>query len=144
MTSRECITSLKPRRKLGRCLNSFVELPHLVLWRSLTHKRKVILFAMNNLAAHTTQATGNRHTSLNDMFLIVNISRRGLHTKTWQSYVKKTPVPAANCVDWNLASECWWSVCKLYSKLSLSNLENIKASCTSTSAPWLNCSWDLF
>lgn len=46
-------------------------------------------FSVNILAARAMQSTGNRQTALNDIFSAMNISHRGLHTKTWQNYVKK-------------------------------------------------------
>lgn len=46
-------------------------------------------FSVNILAARAMQSTGNRQTALNDICSAMNISHRGLHTKTWQNYVKK-------------------------------------------------------
>lgn len=56
---------------------------------------KISPFAVNILAARAMQATGNRQTALNDVFSVMNISHRGLHTKTWQAYVKTKLTPAA-------------------------------------------------
>ncbi|CAN8001432.1 unnamed protein product [Ixodes pacificus] len=44
-------------------------------------------FAVNILAARAMQSTGNQQTALNDVFSAMNISHRGLHTKTWQDYM---------------------------------------------------------
>lgn len=96
---------------------------------SLPHVRsaqQVNPFAVNVLATRAMQATGNRQTALNDLFSLINISCRGLHTKTWQSYVKLAPV--ADCAARNLTSECARSVRKLYSELCLSNPGNIAVS----------------
>lgn len=51
--------------------------------------QKVNPFAVNILAARAMQTTGNRQAALNDIFSTMNISRRGLHKKTWRGYVKK-------------------------------------------------------
>lgn len=61
-------------------------------------------FAVNVLATRAMQATGNRQTALNDVFSMTNISRRGLHTKTWQSYVEGKLAPVADCAARNLTS----------------------------------------
>lgn len=64
-------------------------------------------FSVNVLAARAMQATGNRQTAFNDIFSLMNISRRGLHTKTWQSYLKGKLVPAADRrAAKNVTSEC--------------------------------------
>lgn len=42
-------------------------------------------FSVNILAARAMQSTGNRRTALNDIFSAMNISHRGLHTKTESS-----------------------------------------------------------
>ncbi|KAH7954497.1 hypothetical protein HPB49_019203 [Dermacentor silvarum] len=85
-------------------------------------------FVVNVLAARAMQATGNRQTALNDVFSTMNISRRGLHTKTWQRYVKEKLTPAADRAARKVTSECARSVRKLYSELCLNNPGNITVS----------------
>lgn len=82
---------------------------------------KVNPFAINILAARAMQATGNRQTALNDIFAIMNISHRGLHTKTWQAYQKPKLTPAAARAAEKQEKEGAESVRKLYSELSLDN-----------------------
>lgn len=85
-------------------------------------------FSVNVLAARAMQATGNRQTAFNDIFSLMNISRRGLHTKTWQSYLKGKLVPAADRAAKNVTSECARSVRELYQDLCLGNPGNIAVS----------------
>lgn len=89
---------------------------------------KVNPFAINILAARAMQATGNRQTALNDIFAIMNISHRGLHTKTWQAYQKLKLTPAAARAAEKQEKVSAESVRKLYSELSLDNPGNIAVS----------------
>ncbi|KAH7986870.1 hypothetical protein HPB49_026261 [Dermacentor silvarum] len=74
------------------------------------------------------QATGHRRTALNDVFSTMNISRRKLHTKTWQHYVKEKLTPTADRAARNMTSECACSVRKLYGELCLNKPGNITVS----------------
>lgn len=78
-------------------------------------QQKINPFTVNVLATRAMQATGNRQTAFNDIFAMMNISRRGLHTKTWQAYVKKKLTPAATLAASKLMSECASSVRDIYS-----------------------------
>ncbi|KAH9377387.1 hypothetical protein HPB48_008605 [Haemaphysalis longicornis] len=71
------------------------------------------------------QTTGNHQTVLNDVFTTLNISHRGLHTKTWQGYVKEKLAPAATRAADNVMATSAWSVRKLYDDLQLGNPGNI-------------------
>ncbi|KAG0429772.1 hypothetical protein HPB47_023294 [Ixodes persulcatus] len=72
-------------------------------------------FAINILAARARQSTENRQAALNDVFSAMNISHRGLHTKTWQDYMKKKLAPA-------------FALRGLYRELNLGNPGNIAVS----------------
>lgn len=85
-------------------------------------------FSVNILAARAMQSTGNRQTALNDIFSAMNISHRGLHTKTWQNYVKKKLAPAVACASEELMTECASSVRELYSELDTNIPGNIAVS----------------
>lgn len=85
-------------------------------------------FTVNVLAARAMQATGNRQTALNDVFSLMGISRRGLHTKTWQHYVKTKLAPAADRAARNLTSDCARSVRELYAELNIGHTGNIAVS----------------
>ncbi|KAH9380598.1 hypothetical protein HPB48_018795 [Haemaphysalis longicornis] len=67
--------------------------------------KKVNPFIVNILAARAMQATGNGQTAVNDVFATMNISHRGLHTKTWQGYVKEKLAPAATRAADNVMAE---------------------------------------
>ncbi|CAN8029505.1 unnamed protein product [Ixodes persulcatus] len=86
-------------------------------------------FAVNILAAGAMQSTGNHQTALNDVFSAMNISHRGLHTKTWQDYMKKQLAPALARAAKELTTECAQSVQGLYKELNLGNPGNIAVSC---------------
>lgn len=87
--------------------------------------KKVNPFVVNVLAARAMQTTGNRQTALNDVFATMNISHRGLHTKTWQGYVKEKLAPAATRAADNVMATSARSVRKLYDDLQLGNPGNI-------------------
>ncbi|KAH7980379.1 hypothetical protein HPB49_015415 [Dermacentor silvarum] len=89
---------------------------------------KVNLFAINILAARAMQVTGNRQMALNDIFAIINIFHRGLHTKTWQAYQKLKLTPAATRAAKKQEKVSAESVRNLYSELSLDNPGNIAMS----------------
>lgn len=90
--------------------------------------QKVNPFAVNILAARAMQSTGNRRTALNDVFAAMNISHRGLHTKTWQRYVKKKLTPAATRAAEKVLQDSAHSVRQLYRELNLDNPGNISVS----------------
>ncbi|XP_077532598.1 uncharacterized protein LOC144144973 [Haemaphysalis longicornis] len=96
--------------------------------------KKVNPFIVNVLAARAMQATGNRQTALNDVFATMNISHRGLHTKTWQGYVKEKLAPAATRAADNVMAESAHSVRKLYDDLQLDNPGNI---CVTYDGSWM-------
>lgn len=86
-------------------------------------------FAVNVLATRAMQATGNRQTAFNDIFSLMDISRRALHTKTWQSYVKAKLTPAADRAARNLTSDCARSIRELYAELNVGKAtENLRQS----------------
>lgn len=91
-------------------------------------QQKINPFTVNVLATRAMQATGNRQTAFNDIFAMMNISRRGLHTKTWQAYVKKKLTPAATLAASKLMSECASSVRDIYAELNVDNPGNIAVS----------------
>ncbi|KAH7977429.1 hypothetical protein HPB49_001488 [Dermacentor silvarum] len=70
------------------------------------------------------KATGNRQTAFNDIFSLMDISRRALHTKPRQSYVKAKLTPAADRAARNLTSDCARSIRELYAEL------NVELECT--------------
>ncbi|XP_077494020.1 uncharacterized protein LOC144104733 [Amblyomma americanum] len=90
--------------------------------------QKINPFAVNILAARAMQSTGNRRTALNDVFAAMNISHRGLHTKTWQSYVKSKLTPAATRAAEKVLNDSANSVRQLYRELNLDNPGNISVS----------------
>lgn len=90
--------------------------------------KKVNPFVINILTARAMQATGNRQTALNDIFAVMNISHRGLHTKTWQTYQKMKLTPAAKRAVEKQQNESAESVRKLYSELDMDNPGNIAVS----------------
>ncbi|XP_077490729.1 uncharacterized protein LOC144101435 [Amblyomma americanum] len=90
--------------------------------------RKVNPFVVNVLAARAMQSTGNQQTALNDIFSTMNISHRGLHTKTWQDYIKKKLTPAATRAAQEMTADCARSVRELYSELRFGNPGNIAVS----------------
>lgn len=90
--------------------------------------KKVNPFAINILAARAMQATGNRQTALNDIFAVMNVSHRGLHTKTWQAYQKIKLTPAAARAAEKQEKESAESVRKLYRELNMDNPGNIAVS----------------
>lgn len=85
-------------------------------------------FSVNILAARAMQSTGNRQTALNDICSAMNISHRGLHTKTWQNYVKKKLTPAVASASEELMTECASSVRELYRELGTNIPGNIAVS----------------
>ncbi|CAN8025115.1 unnamed protein product [Ixodes persulcatus] len=85
-------------------------------------------FAVNILAARAMQSTGNQQTALNDVFSAMNISHRGLHTKTWQDYMKRKLAPALARAAQKLTTECARSVLGLYTQLNMGNPGNIAVS----------------
>lgn len=64
-------------------------------WSSPRMERERNPFVVNVLAARAMQSSGKRRRALNDVFAEMNISHRGVHTKTWQNYVKTKLTPAA-------------------------------------------------
>ncbi|KAH9372589.1 hypothetical protein HPB48_019108 [Haemaphysalis longicornis] len=64
----------------------------------------------------------------------MNISHRGLHTKTWQGYVKEKLAPAATRAADNVMAESAHSVRKLYDDLQLDNPGNI---CVTYDGSWM-------
>lgn len=86
--------------------------------------KKVSPFTVNIRAACAMQMTGNRQTALNDVFVTKNISHRGLHTETWQGYVKQLAPAATRAAD-NAMAVCARSVRQLYHGLQLGNPGNI-------------------
>ncbi|KAH9378592.1 hypothetical protein HPB48_009959 [Haemaphysalis longicornis] len=71
-------------------------------------EQKVNPFVVNVLAARAMQSSGNRQAALNDVFAEMNISHRGLHTKTWQHYVKTKLTPAATRAADSVTTERPW------------------------------------
>lgn len=101
-----------------------------VAWSSprVDGESKAKPFAINVLGARAMQSTGNQQTAFNDVFSSMNISSRGLHNKTWQSYVKTKLTPAAVRASEKLTAECARSVRELYAELDLGNPGNIAVS----------------
>ncbi|KAH9381902.1 hypothetical protein HPB48_015378 [Haemaphysalis longicornis] len=85
-------------------------------------------FAINVLGARAMQSTGKQQTAFNDVFSSMNISSRGLHNKTWQSYVKTKLTPAAVRASRKVTADCARSVRQLYAELDLANPGNIAVS----------------
>ncbi|XP_077511721.1 uncharacterized protein LOC144122078 [Amblyomma americanum] len=85
-------------------------------------------FTVNILASRAMQSTGNRQTALNDIFSAMNISHRGLHTKTWQQYLKTKLTPSAVRAANKVTAECASSVRDLYAEMNLGNPGNIAVS----------------
>lgn len=85
-------------------------------------------FAINVLGARAMQSTGKQQTAFNDVFSSMNISSRGLHNKTWQSYVKTKLTPAAVRASQKVTADCARSVRQLYAELDLANPGNIAVS----------------
>lgn len=82
-------------------------------------------FVVNVLAARAMQSSGNRQTALNDVFAEMNIFHCGLHTKTWQHYVKTKLTPAATRAADRVRAR---SVRELYRELDIDNPGNIAVS----------------
>lgn len=89
--------------------------------------QKINPFAVNILTARAMQSTRNRQTALNEVLPAMNISYRGLHTKTWPDYMKKL-APALTRTAKELTTECARSVQELYRELNLGNPGNIAVS----------------
>lgn len=77
-------------------------------WSSLRGGRNTTCnpFEVSVLVARAVMSTGNGHTVLNDIFSALNISRRGMHTKTYQDYVKTKMNPATMNTSTGVTSEC--------------------------------------
>lgn len=91
-------------------------------------------FEINVLAVRAAMSTGNGQTALNDIFSALNISRRGLHTKTYQDYVKLKMNPAAQKAAACVIDDCASTVKTVYSELNYGNPGNIAVSFDGT---WL-------
>lgn len=91
-------------------------------------------FEVNVLAARAVMSTGNGQTVLNDIFSALNVSRRGMHNKTYQDYVKTKMNPAAMNASAVIMSECATAVKAIYSELNFGNPGNIAVSYDGT---WL-------
>lgn len=91
-------------------------------------EQKVNPFVVNVLAARAMQSSGNRQAALNDVFAEMNISHRGLHTKTWQHYVKTKLTPAATRAADSVTTESAKAVRELYRELDIDNPGNIAVS----------------
>ncbi|KAH9365874.1 hypothetical protein HPB48_022866 [Haemaphysalis longicornis] len=85
-------------------------------------------FAINVLGARAMQSTGKQQTAFNDVFSSMNISSRGLHNKTWQSYMKTKLTLAAVRASQKVTADCTRSVRQLYAELDLANPGNIAVS----------------
>lgn len=90
--------------------------------------QKISPFTVNILAARAMQSTGNRQTALNDVFAVMNISHRGLHSKTWQGYMKNKLTPATTRAAEKVMMDSARSVRELYTELHLDNPGNIAVS----------------
>lgn len=84
--------------------------------------QKINPFTANLLGARAMQATSNRQTASNSVFATMNISYHGLHTKTWQAYVKKKLAPASKLTSEHTSSF------RYYAELNLNNPGNIAVS----------------
>lgn len=91
-------------------------------------------FEVNVLAARAVMSTGNGQTVLNDIFAALNISSRGMHTKTYQDYVKNKMNPAALNASAGVMTKCAAAVKSIYSELNFGNPGNIAVSFDGT---WL-------
>ncbi|KAG0413301.1 hypothetical protein HPB47_009542 [Ixodes persulcatus] len=85
-------------------------------------------FEVNVLATRAVLSTGNGQTVLNDFCAALNISKRGMHTKTYQNYVKNKLNPAARRAAAHVIGECVDAVKALYSDLDFGNPGNIAVS----------------
>lgn len=63
-------------------------------------------FEVSVLVARAVMSTGNGHTVLNDIFSALNISCRGMDTKTYQDYVKTKMNHATMNASAGVTSEC--------------------------------------
>ncbi|KAH7978608.1 hypothetical protein HPB49_006095 [Dermacentor silvarum] len=79
-------------------------------------------------------AQGTDKTALNDIFPTLNISRRGMHTKTYQDYVKLKMNPASQKAAVLVIDDCASTVRTLYADLNYENPRNIAVSFDGT---WL-------
>ncbi|KAG0443042.1 hypothetical protein HPB47_015350 [Ixodes persulcatus] len=85
-------------------------------------------FEVNVLATRAVLSTGNGQTVLNDFCAALNISKRGMHTKTYQNYVKNKLNPAARRAAAHVIGECVDAVKALYSDLDFGNPGNVAVS----------------
>ncbi|CAN8029862.1 unnamed protein product [Ixodes persulcatus] len=85
-------------------------------------------FEVNVLATRAVLSTGNGQTVLNDFCAALNISKRGMHTKTYQNYVKNKLNPAARRAAAHVIGECVDAVKALYSNLDFGNPGNVAVS----------------
>ncbi|CAN8010699.1 unnamed protein product [Ixodes pacificus] len=85
-------------------------------------------FEINILASLALVSTGNGQTVLNDLFSAMNISKRGLHKKTFQKCLKEKINPAAQKAAGTAMSECAGAVKTLYGDLNFGNPGNIAVS----------------
>lgn len=96
--------------------------------------RPTTLSKVNVLVVRAVISTGNRQTALNDIFSALNISSRGMHTKTYQDYVKNKMNPAALSTSAGVMSKCTAAVKSTSSELNFANPGNIAVSFDET---WL-------
>lgn len=89
-------------------------------------------FEINILASLALVSTGNGQTVLNDLFSAMNISKRGLHKKTFQKCLKEKINPAAQKAAGTAMSECAGAVKTLYGDLNFGNPGNIAVSYNGT------------
>lgn len=82
-------------------------------------------FEINVLAARAVQSSGNGQTALNDIFSAIGVSHRGMHTKTYQNYLKSKLNPAATRACTENLKKCAATAKELYTKLNFGNPGNI-------------------
>lgn len=79
------------------------------------------------------QSTGNGQTAINYMFSLLGISHRGLHNKTFQSYLKTKLNPAAKSACKENLSKHATAVNDLYTELNFGTPGNLAVS--------FDCTW---
>lgn len=96
-------------------------------WRSrrVEGEKNCNPFKINILAAHAMLSTGYGQTAMNDIFTAMGLSRRGLHSKTFQQHLQKTLNPAATCAAEAAMREYAEKVGALYENLCFGHKGNI-------------------
>lgn len=85
-------------------------------------------FKVNLLVSRAMVATRNGQMKINDIFVTMGISHRGMHHKTFQRHLKNTLTPTAMRAAESAMSECVEKVATIYGVLCFGRRGNIAIS----------------